>query len=49
MLGPIVQRGGVEVRTIRPNQGVHFGVDRHAVEHLQFVRSGPNSSPARIG
>src|SRR6266699_6087776 len=36
MLRPVMQRGGVKIRTVRPNQGVSIGIDLDAAKQFQI-------------
>ena len=36
--GPIVQRGGIKIRAIRPHLGVHFWINSHLVENIEIVQ-----------
>src|SRR5439155_8421996 len=35
---PVVQRGGVEIRAVRPNEGVHFGIDAHLLKDRRIAQ-----------
>src|SRR6266436_9311472 len=35
---PVVQRGGVEVRAVRPDQGVHLGIDAHLAKNRRIAQ-----------
>jgi hypothetical protein len=37
VLRPIVQGGRVKIRTIWPNQCMHFGVNTHLIEQRQIL------------
>src|SRR5207244_10628466 len=35
---PVVQCGGVEVRAVRPDQGVHLGIDAHLAKNRRIAQ-----------